>query len=94
MRAGDEGGLFREQEGGQTGDLDGLADPLQCMLGTPFAQYRGGIGPQSAALLKEFANAGGTLLFLNGATEYAISRLGVSAKTVTPTGGRGGRGGG
>src|SRR5204862_3808535 len=40
--------------------------------------------------LKEFANAGGTLVFLNGASEYAISRLGVAAKTVTPrAGGRG-----
>jgi hypothetical protein len=59
-----------------------------------FEEYRGGIGSQSAALLKEFAGAGGTLLFLNGATDYAISRLGVAAKTVTPGGGRGGRGGG
>jgi hypothetical protein len=55
-------------------------------------EYRGGIGAQSAALLKEFANAGGTLVFLNNASEYAISRLGVAAKTVTPA--RGGRGGG
>jgi hypothetical protein len=55
-------------------------------------EYRGGIGTQSAALLKEFANAGGTLVFLNNASEYAISRLGVAAKTVTPA--RGGRGGG
>jgi hypothetical protein len=55
-------------------------------------EYRGGIGAQSAALLKEFANAGGTLVFLNNASEYAISRLGVAAKTVTPS--RGGRGGG
>jgi hypothetical protein len=54
-------------------------------------EYRGGIGAQSAALLKEFANAGGTLVFLNNASEYAISRLGVTAKTVTPS--RGGRGG-
>lgn len=53
-------------------------------------EYRGGIGASSAALLKEFANAGGTLVFLNGASEYAISRLGIAARTVTPT--RGGRG--
>jgi hypothetical protein len=58
-------------------------------------EYRGGIGAQGAALLKEFANAGGTVVFLNNASEYAISRLGVAAKTATPGGGgRGGRGGG
>ena len=58
-------------------------------------EYAGGIGAKSADLLKEFASAGGTLVFLNGATDYAISRLGVAAKTATPrTGGRGGRGGG
>ncbi len=55
-------------------------------------EFSGGIGAKSAELLKQFANSGGTLVFLNGATEYAISRLGVAAKTVTPS--RGGRGGG
>jgi hypothetical protein len=55
-------------------------------------EYRGGIGPQSAALLKEFTNTGGTLIFLNNASSYAISRLGVQAKTVTPNGGGRGQG--
>jgi hypothetical protein len=54
-------------------------------------EYTGGLGAKGAAALKEFAEAGGTLIFLNGATDYAISRLGVAAKTVTPS--RGGRGG-
>ena len=54
-------------------------------------EYTGGLGPQGAEALKQFADAGGTLIFLNGATEYAIAQLGVRAKTVTPT--RGGRGG-
>jgi len=54
-------------------------------------EYTGGIGTKGAEVLKEFANAGGTLVFLNRASEYAISRLGVAAKTVTPrAGGRGG----
>ncbi len=57
-------------------------------------EYRGGIGAGSAALLKEFANAGGTLVFLNGASQYAVTaRLGVQARLVTPAAGRGGRGG-
>ena len=55
-------------------------------------EYTGGLGPKGAEALKEFANSGGTLIFLNGASDYAISRLGVAAKTVTPAraGGRGG----
>jgi hypothetical protein len=60
--------------------------------GTMPQEYTGGLGPQGAEALKEFATAGGTLIFLNGATDYAISRLGIAAKTVTPVraGGRGG----
>ncbi len=46
-------------------------------------EYTGGLGPKGADALKEFANAGGTLVFLNGATDYAISRLGIQARTVT-----------
>jgi hypothetical protein len=62
--------------------------------GTMPEEYTGGLGTKGAEALKEFANAGGTLVFLNGASEYAISRLGVAARTATPrTGGRGGRGG-
>jgi hypothetical protein len=54
-------------------------------------EYTGGLGPQGAEALKQFAAAGGTLVFLNGATDYAISQLGVQAKPVTPA--RAGRGG-
>jgi hypothetical protein len=47
-------------------------------------EYVGGLGTAGAAALKEFANAGGSLVFLNGASDYAISRLGVAARAVTP----------
>ncbi|HXB69404.1 MAG TPA: M14 metallopeptidase family protein [Candidatus Acidoferrales bacterium] len=49
-------------------------------------EYTGGVGPKGADALKEFATAGGTLVFLNAATGYAISRLGIQAKSVTPAG--------
>lgn len=49
------------------------------------AEFSGGIGSKGAAALKEFASGGGTLVFLNDASAYAISRLGVPAKPVTPT---------
>jgi hypothetical protein len=49
-------------------------------------EYTGGVGAKGTDALKEFATAGGTLVFLNSASEYAIARLGVQAKTVTPAG--------
>jgi hypothetical protein len=51
-------------------------------------EYTGGLEAQGAASLKAFASSGGTLVFLNGASEYAISRLGVAARTVTPVRGQ------
>ena len=56
------------------------------------AEYRGGAGEKGAVSLKAFAEAGGTLVFLNGSTDYAVQKLGVAAKSVT--GGRGRRSGG
>jgi len=49
-------------------------------------EYSGGIGARGVEAVKDFANGGGTLVFLNGASEFAISRLGVAAKTVTQRG--------
>jgi hypothetical protein len=88
------------QAGGLRSKFDSIVIPDQSAAsienghrpGTMPAEYTGGLGPKGATALKEFATAGGTLVFLNDASEYAISRLGVQAKTVT--GGRGGRGGG
>jgi len=48
------------------------------------AEFTGGIGPKGADALKEFASTGGTLVFLNDASGYPTSRLGVAAKTITP----------
>ncbi len=45
-------------------------------------EYTGGIGEKGAAALLEFANAGGTILFFNRASNYAIDHLGVKAKNV------------
>ncbi len=47
------------------------------------AEFCGGLGSKGAEALKEFAEAGGTLVFLNRSTNYAIEELGVKAKNVT-----------
>jgi hypothetical protein len=48
--------------------------------GTMPPEFCGGIGAKGAAALKDFANAGGTIVFFNHASEYATSALGVKAK--------------
>jgi hypothetical protein len=45
-------------------------------------EYRGGLGEKGAAALREFASAGGTLIFLNRSSEYAVEHLGIKAKNV------------
>jgi len=45
-------------------------------------EYQGGVGDKGAAALREFAIAGGTLIFLNRATDYAIDQLGIKAKPL------------
>jgi hypothetical protein len=45
-------------------------------------EFTGGLGTKGAAALQEFAASGGTLIFLNRSTEYAIEQLGVKAKNV------------
>ncbi|MBA3975258.1 MAG: peptidase M14 [Candidatus Solibacter sp.] len=46
------------------------------------AEYLGGLGPEGAAALKEFAESGGKLVFLNASSEYAIEQLGVAARNI------------
>jgi hypothetical protein len=46
-------------------------------------EYAGGIGAKGVAALKEFAQTGGTLVFLNKSSEFALEQLGVKAKDVT-----------
>jgi hypothetical protein len=45
-------------------------------------EYRGGLGEKGAEALREFAGAGGTLIFLNRSTDYALEHLNVKAKQV------------
>jgi len=44
--------------------------------------YVGGLGVTAAANLKQFANDGGTLVFLNHSTEFALEALGIAVKNA------------
>jgi hypothetical protein len=43
---------------------------------------RGGLGGEGARQLREFAEAGGTLLFFNESSQYAIDALGLPVRNV------------
>ncbi len=45
-------------------------------------EYTGGLDAKAAANLKRFADDGGTLVFLNHSSEFALDALGVNAKNV------------
>jgi hypothetical protein len=53
--------------------------------------YSGGLGEQGIAALKQFAEAGGHLVLVDGATELASAALGIEVKLVTAGGGGGSR---
>jgi hypothetical protein len=78
------------QAGGLRQRFDALVFPDQSAssIASGFAadsmppEYTGGLGSKGATALKEFATAGGTLIFLNHSTEYAIEQLGLKVKNV------------
>ena len=45
-------------------------------------EFTGGLGEQGAEALRRFAAEGGTLVFLNSATGYALAHLGIPAEDV------------
>jgi hypothetical protein len=47
------------------------------------AEYTGGIGEKGIMAMKEFAQAGGTIVFLNESAEYAVAKLQLPVKIAT-----------
>ena len=77
------------QAGGLRGRFDAIVFPDQsaASIDRGYAtrmpeEYRGGLGGKGAEALREFAEAGGTLIFLNRSTDYALEHLGVKAKQL------------
>jgi hypothetical protein len=56
--------------------------------------YTGGVGTKGAEALQRFAQEGGTLVFLNNATDFAVERIGIPARNVTSPSSRGANTGG
>jgi hypothetical protein len=50
--------------------------------GTMPEAFTGGLGANGTQALRDFARAGGTLIFFNRAAEYGIDKLGINAKNV------------
>jgi len=46
-------------------------------------EYTGGVGKDGVANLKKFVEAGGTLIFLNRASNFAIEQFGLPVRDVT-----------
>jgi hypothetical protein len=46
------------------------------------AEYTGGLGAEGAQALRQFAEAGGTLVFLNHSADYAVEALSLPVKNV------------
>src|SRR5205085_7850216 len=45
-------------------------------------EYAGGVGDAGAEMLREFASKGGTLVFLNDASQWAANHLHLSVRNV------------
>jgi hypothetical protein len=61
--------------GGRGGSFESVPDT------TP-PEYRSGIGTDGVAAIKDFVQKGGTLVTLGGATDFAITRLGLPVRNV------------
>ena len=72
---GEGGGGRGEGGGGRGGSFAAVPDT------TP-PEYRSGIGADGVAAIRDFVQKGGTLVTLGGATDFAITRLGLPVRNV------------
>ena len=67
---------------GEGGGGRGGRGSFTAMPDTTPPEYRSGLGADGVAAIKEFVDKGGTLVTLGGATDFAISRLGLPVRNV------------
>jgi hypothetical protein len=76
--ADDSTGTITGEGGGGRGGRGSFA----AMPDTTPPEYRSGLGTDGVAAIKDFEDKGGTLVTLGGATDFAISRLGLPVRNV------------
>jgi hypothetical protein len=79
--ADDSTGAITGEPGGGRGEGRGGAAFSSVPNTTP-PEYRSGIGADGVTAIKDFVQKGGTLVTLGGATDFAISRLGLPVRNV------------
>jgi hypothetical protein len=69
---------------GLPGDAGGrqTSEPEERVTGSYPAEYAGGLGEAGVKALREFIEAGGTVITFNNASNFAIEKLGVPARNV------------
>ena len=79
--ADDSTGMITGEPGGGRGEGRGGQSFASVPNTTP-PEYRSGIGNEGVAAIRDFVQKGGTLVTLGGATDFAITRLGLPARNA------------
>jgi hypothetical protein len=79
--ADDSTGAITGEPGGGRGEGRGALSFASVPNTTP-PEYRSGIGSEGVSAIRDFVQKGGTLVTLGGATDFAITRLGLPVRNV------------
>jgi len=80
--ADDSTGTITGEGGGGRGEGGGRGASFAAVPDTTPPEYRSGIGADGVAAIRDFVQKGGTLVTLGGATDFAITRLGLPVRNA------------
>jgi hypothetical protein len=80
--ADDSTGTITGEGGGGRGEGGGRGGSFAAVPETTPPEYRSGIGNDGVAAIRDFVQKGGTLVTLGGATDFAITKLGLPIRNV------------